>query len=164
MVQYPNYNAFGGYNQMQNNGLMYPPQMQGQTGLQGQNTAQMPIQNGGLVSVHSEAEARNYPVAHGNSITFKDENAPYVYVKTMGFSQLDRPTFDRFRLVKEEAETAVEPAINNETDNLPLDDIKADISEIRGDIEAIRKQVKTLQASKNKRLVKELIEEDEDND
>lgn len=156
MLQYPNYNipyGQGGYQPTQS---AYNAQMQGQ--------AQMPIQNGGLVSVHSEAEARNYPVAHGNSITFKDENAPYVYVKTMGFSQLDRPTFDRFRLVKEEAETVVEGATNIEADNSPLKDIKADIDEIRGDIEAIRKQVKTLQASKNKRLVKDLIEEDEDND
>ena len=137
---------------------------QGGNQMQGQAPVQPTIQNGGLVSVHSEAEARNYPVAHGNSITFKDENAPYVYVKTMGFSQLDRPTFDRFRLVREEAETAEEPATNNIADNLPFDDLKADIDEIRGDIEAIRKQVKTLQASKNKRLVKELIEEGEDND
>lgn len=157
MLQYPNYNipyGQGGYQPTQ--GGVFNAQMQTQ--------AQMPIQNGGLVSVHSEAEARNYPVAHGNSITFKDENAPYVYVKTMGFSQLDRPTFDRFRLVKEEAETVVEGATDSETDNSPIKDIKADIDEIRGDIEAIRKQVKTLQASKNKRLVKELIEEDEDND
>ena len=66
----------------------------------------MQIQNGGLVSVRSEMEARNYPIAPGNSITFKDENAPYVYTKTMGFSQLDRPTFEKFRLIKEDAQNA----------------------------------------------------------
>ena len=36
------------------------------------------IQNNGFISVRSELEARNYPVAPGNSITFKDETAPYV--------------------------------------------------------------------------------------
>ena len=60
------------------------------------------IQNGGLVSVRNEMEARNYPIAPGNSVTFKDETAPYVYTKTMGFSQLDRPIFDKYRLIKEE--------------------------------------------------------------
>ena len=60
------------------------------------------IQNGGFVSVHNENEARNYPIAPGNSVTFKDENAPYVYTKTQGFSQLDRPVFEKYRLVKEE--------------------------------------------------------------
>lgn len=60
------------------------------------------IQNGGFVSVRSEQEARNYPVAPGNSVTFRDETAPYVYTKTMGFSQLDRPVFEKYRLIKEE--------------------------------------------------------------
>lgn len=68
-----------------------------------QNQVQTPqIQNGGFVSVRSENDARNYPVAPGNSITFRDENSPFIYVKTMGFSQLDRPVFDKFKLVKVE--------------------------------------------------------------
>ena len=66
------------------------------------NQQQYTIQNGGFVCVSSEEEARRYPVAPGNSVTFKNENAPYVYTKTMGFSQLDRPLFEIFRLVKEE--------------------------------------------------------------
>lgn len=63
---------------------------------------QMP-QNG-FVSVRNEMEARNYPVAYGNSVTFKDETAPYVYTKTMGFSQLDPPVFEKYKLVKEQVE------------------------------------------------------------
>ena len=69
---------------------------------QNMNQPQFQIQNGGFVCVSSEEEARKYPVAYGNSVTFKNENAPYVYTKTMGFSQLDRPLFEKFRLVKEE--------------------------------------------------------------
>lgn len=60
------------------------------------------IQNSGFVSVRSIEEAFNWPVAPGNSITFKDENAPFVYTKTKGFSPLEQPTFERYRLVKEE--------------------------------------------------------------
>ena len=69
-----------------------------------QQMAQQPmqqIQNGGFVSVRNEIEAMNYPVAHGMSVTFKDETAPYIYTKTMGFSQMDRPTFEKYKLVKE---------------------------------------------------------------
>ena len=47
----------------------------------------------GFVSVQSEQEARMYPVALDNSITFMDECAPYMYVKTMGRSRFDPPTF-----------------------------------------------------------------------
>ena len=60
------------------------------------------IRSGSLVSVSSEEEARMYPVGPGNSVTFKNENMPYIYTKTMGFSQLDRPAFEKYKLVKEE--------------------------------------------------------------
>lgn len=62
---------------------------------------QMPIQSGGLVTVRSENEARNYMVSLGTSVTFLDENEPYIYTKTMGFSQFDRPTFKKYKLVEE---------------------------------------------------------------
>ena len=64
--------------------------------------AQPQIQNGGFISVRSEQKAMNYPVAPGNSVTFKDEGQPYVYVKTMGFNQMEPPAFKKYRLVEEE--------------------------------------------------------------
>lgn len=89
----PNYynNYYGGNNS-------YMPQAPAQN----VQTLQPQIQNNGFVMVRSEAEARNFPVALGNSVTFKDETAPYIYSKTMGFSQLDRPIFEKYKLVKEE--------------------------------------------------------------
>lgn len=88
------------------------------------------IQNGGLVNVRNMIEARNYPVAPGNSVTFKDENSPYIYTKTMGFSQLDRPIFEVFRLVKEEftPETETKPA-----------DYRHEIDELKVEIEKLKK-------------------------
>lgn len=68
-----------------------------------QPVQQQQIQTSGFIPVPSEEMARNYPVAPGNSVTFKNENAPYVYTKTMGFSQLDRPIFEKYKLVKEDA-------------------------------------------------------------
>ena len=56
----------------------------------------------GFVSVRSIEEAYNWPVAPGNSITFKDENSPFVYTKTKGFSPLEQPVFERYKLVKVE--------------------------------------------------------------
>ena len=57
----------------------------------------------GFISARSVDEAFNWPVAPGNSLTFKIENQPYVCTKTKGFSPLEQPTFDIYRLVKEEA-------------------------------------------------------------
>lgn len=99
---------------------------------QQQNQIQNQIQNGGLVSVRNVVEARNYPVAPGNSVTFKDENAPYVYTKTMGFSQLDRPIFEVFRLVKEEMAPEIEAK--------PVD-YRHEIDELRAEIEKLKKMI-----------------------
>ena len=38
----------------------------------------------GLVPIPSEDMARVSPVAHGASVTFRDENRPYIYIKTLG--------------------------------------------------------------------------------
>lgn len=65
---------------------------------------QQQIMDGGFVYVQGETEAIKYPVAHGYSVTFKDETAPYLYKKTVGFSLLDVPVFEKYRLVKEETE------------------------------------------------------------
>lgn len=83
----------------------FNPYNQGYTMPVAQLTGTTPqaIQNGGLVSVMSEQEARSYPVAPGNSVTMKDENQPYIYEKTMSFSQLDTPVFKKYRLVEEKA-------------------------------------------------------------
>lgn len=100
---------------------MYQPQM-------------MPQQQAapGVVSVRSMQEAQNYPVAPGNSVMFRDENAPYVYTKTMGYSQLDRPTFEKYRLVKEEI---TEPA------QVPVTADRTEIEQIRAEIKRIKQEL-----------------------
>ena len=117
---------------------------------QQQNTQQ--IQSGGFIPVSSEEMARNYPVAPGNSITFKNENAPYVYTKTMGFSQLDRPIFEKFKLVREEEETPVITDSKVETDNKALDDMKAEITALQNDIKALQDEVNAIRQRKTKEI------------
>ena len=110
------------------------------------NQNQFQIQNGGLVSITSEDEARKYPVAPGNSVTFKDENAPYVYTKTMGFSQLDRPLFEKFRLVKEDDTPTSDKEKEESVPIEKLDDIKYLVQE---DLTPLVKDIKTLQTKIN---------------
>jgi len=133
----PNY--FNPYYPMQNN-VYQPPQQQ-------QMPQQMPqpqIQNGGFVNVRSEEEAKNYPVALGNSVTFKDETSPYIYTKTMGFSQLDRPIFEKYKLVKEmpaEGSKLTEKAVvDDDSIKSTIDGIKTEIKQIWSEIEGIKKQ------------------------
>lgn len=140
---------FGGnpyYQQMQQQQMMQQ-QAQQQQPQQAAPVQQSPsIQQSGFVLVQSEQEARSYPVAPGNSITFKDENAPFCYVKTMGFSQLDRPTFERYRLVKEDIpETAQKSPVSNDSTNKANDvdfATKTDVDEIWRELDGIKKTVK----------------------
>ena len=89
-------------------------------------------QNGGFVRVRDETEAMNYPVAPGYSVTFIDENATHFYVKTAGLSQFDRPTFDKFKLVRETPEqTKVEYATKQD-----LEELKAQLKELKGETDA----------------------------
>ena len=79
----------------------YPYPYQQQYPMQ-QQVQQSQIQNSGFVSARSIEEAYNWPVAPGNSVTFKIENAPYVCTKTKGVSPFDQPVFEKYRLVKED--------------------------------------------------------------
>jgi hypothetical protein len=127
----------------------YQPNYQFQQ--QPQMQQNMQIQNGGFISVPSEEVARNYPVAHGNSVTFKDENAPYVYTKTMGFSQLDRPIFEKYKLVREDdvpsTPALVADGVSNENiENKSLDELKALIDENKKEIEELKKRIEDMGA------------------
>jgi hypothetical protein len=75
----PNYygNPNPYYQQMQQQAMMQQQAQQQAQQQQSQQMQQPTIQQSGFVLVQSEQEARAYPVAPGNSITFKDETAPF---------------------------------------------------------------------------------------
>ena len=56
---------------------------------------------GALIPVPDEEFARSYPVAYGQSVSFRDETKPYIYTKTMGFSQMEPPIFKKYKLAEE---------------------------------------------------------------
>lgn len=94
--------------------------------------------NTGLVPVPSEMVARNYPVGYGQSVSFRDENAPYLYTKTMGFSQLETPKFEKYRLVKEETEAPVEEPVK-----ITYAD-KSEVERLQSEIDSLKKEVTEL--------------------
>lgn len=123
----------GGYYQPQPQQQYYQPQQQ----------TQAQIVNGGFISVPNETAAKNYPIAHGTSLTFKDENAPYVYTKTMGFSQMDVPVFEKYRLIRETDSSQKSSLAPDPTDNAPKPQ-KDEIGALQTQIESIRKDVDML--------------------
>lgn len=137
-MAYPYYQGYPAYNQM------YYQQIQ-------QNAQQTPqIQNGGFVMVKSINEAMQYPVAPGNSVTFKNENQPYIYTKTLGFSQLDQPIFEVFKLVKEEKEWQNNDVQANEVpaaEYLSIsqgDEIKTEMSKLKTELNELKTELNEL--------------------
>jgi hypothetical protein len=156
------------YQQMQNQAMMQQNQQMQNAQQQSQQMQQPTIQQSGFVLVPSEQEARNYPVAPGNSVTFKDENAPYCYVKTMGFNQLDRPTFERYRLVKEDSPVAAQKAPTSADSAEGSKDtayaLKSDLAEIWSELDALKEKVKAQterKVTKTKKVVEAEAEDDE---
>lgn len=133
------YNYFNTYTPYyQNQLLQYSQQLQNANIMQN-----MSSQQGNFISVHNEQEARNYPVALNTSVTFIDESAPFCYVKTMGANQFDRPRFDRYRLVKEDDETAAQQmATENKNRYAKQEEITAlweEINNLKSVIDVLRK-------------------------
>lgn len=92
---YPQYGTQYGY-------PSYYPQIQNSYTAPQQQPVGQQIRSGGIVTVSNENEARHYPVAPGYTVTMRDEHEPYLYEKTMGFSQLDQPVFRKARIVFED--------------------------------------------------------------
>ena len=154
--------AFGNYQPYypqyypQNYSQQQIPQVQQQVP-QVQQQSQQQIQNGGFMLVPNEDMARTYPVAPGNCVTFKIEGKPIVMEKSMGFSQLEAPRIDRYRLVREEevAESVPEQLVKNDVDYMQqINELKEqfnnELEQLRGEIDVLRGQIPKPATTKKK--------------
>lgn len=152
------------YQQMQNQMMQQQAQQQTQQQAQSQQMQQPSIQQSGFVLVQSEQEARAYPVAPGNSITFKDESGPFCYVKTMSFNQLDRPTFERYRLVKEDAPSEARESSTTREQTAPTKNTtyatKDDLAAVWDELDALKEKLKA-QTEKKPVRARKVTEETE---
>ena len=156
------------YNSYQYPQYGYQPQ---QPQIPQQMAQQMPqqpvqqIQNGGFLAAPNEEYVRSYPVALGNCVTFKIEGKPYVMEKSMGFSQLDSPKIEKYRLVKEEPEEVAnspeDSKNNNKEINSTLDEIIGEIEAIKADIKAIKEKLKSITKPMAKKVSKDEDDDDE---
>lgn len=165
----PGYNYFPNYY----SGLYQPipqpvPQMQVpvvQQPVQQPVQAQQPeIRQNGFIRVKDEAEVDAYPIAPGNSVTFIHETEPFVFVKTLGFSQFDRPVKEKYRLVKETLEEPNKPVSGPDKESVSqtAEYAKAaDVAKLARDVEALRVSVKTLNERKTRKVVTEEVVDDE---
>lgn len=122
-------------------------------------SSQQQTQSGGFMPAPNEVYALNYPVAPGNSMTFKIEGKPIVIEKSMGFSQLESPKIDRYRLVKETLSEASDEPIGTTHDDDGL--ILNTIDSIKGEIETIWSEIEGLKKKPASRTKKREVEDDD---
>ena len=147
----PQYNGYPYYNPYAS--VVNPNSMQSYAPPQ---SVQPQIRSGGIVTVANEDEARRYPVAPGYTVTMRDETKPYLYEKTMGYSQLDQPIFRKARLVFEDdtpqtQESAPTPEKSPEPTPVyaelsQLEALKASVSE---ELQNLRKMIDNIKNSQN---------------
>lgn len=148
MATYNNYYPYNPYTQpyqVANSQMQQPIQQQ---------TQPQQMHNGGYVSVRSEDEARMYPVAPGNSVTFINELAPFIYKKTMGFSQFDKPIFEVFEVIPKKPPTSedTDKTIKDITyaEKSDIEALQATIEALKGDIDTLNSKISTFETKKTK--------------
>lgn len=138
----PGYNVYPSYQQ----------QMQQQMQMQQAQIGQQQIQYGNVVVVASEKEIDGYPVAPGNCVTFKIENTPYLITKTKPFSALEDPIYERYTVVKKQAEKQPENAANQPQIQQGIDlsayALKTDLAAILDEMDAIKATVDAMKQKK----------------
>lgn len=120
------------YNQYYNQFMQYPQYQQPQQ------------QQSALIHVQSEQQAREWSVSPGCSLMFIDDNAPYIYTKTAGNSQLEPCVFKIFQVSEITAKTA--PKTSAEAESIVISDYvtRAEYEAVMTQLDDIRKQVKEL--------------------
>lgn len=151
---YPQYNPMMTY---------YQQQLQN---MQAQQPIQQPaqIQDGGVVCVKDETAARNYPIAPGVSMTLIDEPRQHLFIKTMGFNQLEKPVFKKFQLIPESENNGDLNSVSPETVKDTSEDLKPQIEGIQREIEGIKAEIEKLKAEKPKRKITSKLAREENED
>lgn len=153
---YQNYPFMQGYPYMQN---YQQPIQQAQ---QIQQPTQ--IQDGGVVCVKDETAARNYPIAPGVSMTLIDEPRQHLFIKTMGFNQLEKPVFKKFQLIPESENNGDLSGVSPETVKDTSEDLKPQIELLQSEIEGIKAEIEKLKAEKSKKKIAAKLAREENED
>lgn len=109
------------------------------------------IQDGGLVEVPDETVAFNYPTAPGVTVTMIDKLREHLFTKTMGFNQLEKPIFQRYRIIKEDEQNGAQSESKSEGSSNTIDELKAQIDRIQNEYERVLEDIENIKAKMEER-------------
>ena len=120
------------YNPYYNQFMQYPQYQQPQQ------------QQSALIHVQSEQQAREWSVSPGSSLMFIDDNAPYIYTKTAGNSQLEPCVFKIFQVSEIGGQNTPITAAEDKGISIPDYVTRSEYEAIMAQIDDIREQIKEL--------------------
>lgn len=106
-------------------------------------------QQSALLHVQSEQQAREWSVSPGSSMMFIDDNAPYIYTKTAGNSQLEPCVFKIFKVSEIGQETPRNQAPAPGGVDIPEYVQRAEFEAFLSEFESIKEKVKELSANES---------------
>lgn len=101
-------------------------------------------QQSALIHVQSEQQAREWSVSPGCSLMFIDDNAPYIYTKTAGNSQLEPYVFKVFQVSEIGSQNAPKTVAEDKSISISDYVTRSEYEAIMVQIDDIRKQIKEL--------------------
>ena len=101
-------------------------------------------QQSALIHVQSEQQAQEWSVSPGSSLMFIDDNAPFIYTKTAGNSQLEPCVFKIFQVSEIGGQNAPKTAAEDKSISIPDYVTRAEYEAITAQIDDIREQLKEL--------------------
>lgn len=122
------------------------------------------IQDGGVVCVKDETAARNYPIAPGVSMTLIDEPRQHLFIKTMGFNQLEKPVFKKFQLIPENENNGDLSGGMPEAVKDTNESLKPQIEGLQREIEGIKAEIEKLKAERPKKKIAAKLAREENED
>lgn len=141
------YNQYYQQPQMLNNptsmNQMQSPQMQQQQ--QNQDGSFM------VMRVATVKDAKEYPIAPGNGLTFFVEKEPYLCCKTLGNTGLEQPRFRKWKLIEEtEDGLEVSPEKSAPVAYVDREEHEKEIGSLKEQIDKLTKSVSEIQTLKDR--------------
>jgi len=96
--------------------------------------------------VNSREEAERWPVGPGNVLIFRQTDGSFIYIKSLGFSPYDKPVFEVFPKLIEQAPSPV-PVVDEEYKKMAEANSNA-IGELTSKLAEMQEEIAKLRAPK----------------
>lgn len=120
-----------------------PPQLNTLNQVAAVSESRRQIVYGGMIPVSSIEEVLKYPVEPGVCVHFKDTTEDYIYTKTQGFSQMEKPTYEAYHTERVDFESLlpVNKKLANYATVEQVSDLTAVISQLTKEIATLKNSV-----------------------